>query len=69
MGTDYETYSVVYSCTPVFAGLITLEFMWILTRKNYEPGTLEYENIVNITHSIINEKVPNFDINTMLTTP
>ena len=69
LATDYETYSVVYSCTPVLAGMISLDYVWILTRQNYEPGTVEYENIINTTHSIIQEKVPKFDLNTLLTTP
>ena len=69
LSTDYLTYSVVYSCTPVLAGMINLDYIWILTRENYEPGTPEYDNIVSITHSVIQEKVPNFDVSTMVTTP
>ncbi|RZF38442.1 hypothetical protein LSTR_LSTR011932 [Laodelphax striatellus] len=29
--TDYESYSVVYSCTSIF-GLFNLKFLWLLTR-------------------------------------
>ncbi len=40
--TDYYNYSIVYSCTGVAANMISLEYMWVLTRKTYLPGSPDY---------------------------
>jgi lipocalin len=32
--TDYDSYALVYSCTPIIKGLLKLEMIWILARQN-----------------------------------
>ena len=39
LSTDYTTYSIVYSCTPYLAGAICLNFLWVLSRAPYVPGS------------------------------
>merc|ERR1711973_382996 len=41
--TDYENYSIVYSCVDYLIGLIHFEFAWILTREpNANPALVEH---------------------------
>jgi len=38
---DPNDYSIVYSCSQIIGGLITIEYMWILARKPYNIGSIE----------------------------
>jgi len=31
--TDYDTYSIVYSCSNIIPGLVSFDFLWILARE------------------------------------
>ena len=33
LDTDYDSYSIVYSCTEVLGGIYSMEYVWILTRE------------------------------------
>ena len=56
LDTDYETYSIVYSCSD-FADLFTFELLWVLS-KNKE---LDQDTMNKVTQTII-EKVPSYDL-------
>ena len=53
--TDYENYSVVYSCTPRLWGLATDEAVWVLTR---EPSL--NDDLFERAESKIKEILPNY---------
>ena len=56
MDTDYETYSIVYSCENWFGGLASFDYMWILSRT---PGM--EEALVSSLVAQIEEKVANYE--------
>jgi len=42
LDTDYENYSIVYSCVDYIFGLVHFEFAWILGReKNMDPALIQ----------------------------
>ncbi|KAL9929202.1 apolipoprotein D-like [Glossina fuscipes fuscipes] len=47
LGTDYENYAVVYSCTD-FLGIVNTKVIWILTRQRF-PG----DDVVNEARDLI----------------
>ena len=42
MATDYKSYSIVYSCTPLLAGAFCFELLWVLARQPYVPRSAEW---------------------------
>ena len=40
LDTDYETYTIVYSCTPILADAFNIEYLWILSRKPLAEGSI-----------------------------
>ncbi len=69
MATDYLTYSVVYSCTPILADAISINYMWILTRDIYQPGTPAFDTIQTTAYAAIQAQLPDYDLSIMQTTP
>ena len=57
MDTDYENFSIVYSCKPIWWGFASQEYLWILTRDP-EP-TDEY--IDSLVKQIIEQKLPDYE--------
>lgn len=55
LGTDYDNYSVVYTCGSRFEGLMHREVVWILTRKP-NPD----RDVIDKAYSIIEEKLPHY---------
>ena len=53
--TDYETYSVVYSCIPY--PFFKDEIMWILTRARIPDSS-----IITTAENIIKAKLPNYSL-------
>jgi len=43
--TDYDNFSVIYSCQAYFSGLIRSEFAWILMRHPHLKGSPEFLDI------------------------
>ena len=41
LSTDYQNYSIVYSCSPLLAGAFCFELMWVLSRQPLVPGSPE----------------------------
>ena len=56
VSTDYETYSIVYSCEE-FLGVAKIEYLWILSRE-IEPLADFYEDLFKI----IKSEIPNYDM-------
>ena len=52
-GTDYDNYSIVYSCSPFYGG--GFEMLWILARER-ELNDEQYSKII----AEINEKIPSY---------
>ena len=69
LATDYSTYSVVYSCTPVLADAISINYMWILTRATYQPGTPAFNEIQTTAYAAISAQLPDYDFSTFYVTP
>lgn len=53
--TDYDSYSVVYSCSH-FLGLGTNEFLWIFTRKPQEIASSAFKTISQKVLKIVDQK-------------
>ena len=56
ISTDYDTYTVVYSCNEHFSGLFSTDVMWILAREQ----SLEDEALLDII-KVIDERVPGYN--------
>ena len=56
LDTDYDTYTVVYSCAEFFDGVASFDYLWILARENQLDDATMLEIIAKI-----DEKVPNYD--------
>ena len=55
LGTDYISYTVVYSCEKVF-GFLYQDDLWILTRDNIID-----KEVKDAAHDVIKEKAPFYD--------
>ena len=66
LSTDYSTYSAVYSCTPVLADAISINYMWILTRSTYEPGTPAYNDVQATAYAAISAQLPDYDFSNLI---
>ena len=56
LDTDYETYTVVYSCSNIAKGLASFEFLWILSRT----PTLDDATMISIVEKI-DAKLPKYN--------
>ena len=65
MQTDYDTFSVIYSCQTYVFDFVKYELAWVLTRKpldrNNSEDASEIDRIYNIAKDLFNANVPNFD--------
>ena len=65
MQTDYDTFSVIYSCQTYVFDFVKFELAWVLTRKpldrNNSEDASEIDRIYNIAKDLFNANVPNFD--------
>ena len=55
ISTDYDTYSLVYSCSSAFFGLMKTESMWMLTRE-----TEITDEVANSIKEKMEETVPGY---------
>ena len=55
LDTDYETYTVVHSCSDILGGLASWDAFWILAREN----TLDDTQMLDII-DIVEEKLPSY---------
>ena len=62
VATDYESYSIVYSCASVM-GFVAMENCWVLAREAYEPGTVEQAEFELKIRAVMAEKLPGMDFN------
>ena len=65
MQTDYDTFSVVYSCD-----IVKFQVAWILTRKPLDrrnPADVsEINRIYSLAKNLLNTNVPNFDFDQVM---
>lgn len=59
--TDYNSFTIVYSCTMLFANLFKAEYAYVLTRKPYELNDPEFKVIEERVRFVLNNKLPDFD--------
>ena len=59
MDTDYDTYSIVYSCNDLFFGYFSLDYLWILYREPVMPA-----ESLNARLETIKEKLPHYSLYT-----
>mmetsp|Transcript_72761 Transcript_72761/g.100889 ORF Transcript_72761/g.100889 Transcript_72761/m.100889 type:complete len:157 (+) Transcript_72761:152-622(+) len=60
IGTDYTTYSIVYSCSAYVGGLYNIEYAWVLTRDPLTDQS-DIDSITTTTDAIFADKVPTYD--------
>lgn len=62
LSTDYDSYAVVYSCTDIVAGSVSLfEFAWVLTREPLTEESADFERIDTLAREVFAEQLPAFD--------
>ena len=54
--TDYDTYTIVYSCKEYFGGMVSSDYFWILAREQ----KLADETLTDII-KVANEKIPGYN--------
>ena len=59
--TDYENYSVVYSCTNFLFGLYRSEYAWILTRSHSDLDPEKAKHYEKLGREILERDVPGYD--------
>ena len=64
--TDHTSYSVVYGCDSFIAGMIKLEWMWVLTRNPLEINSADWTSMQTTVFNAITTKIPTFDPNTRM---
>ena len=64
--TDYTSYSIVYSCQQV--GPFSLDTSWLLVRDQIEEGTSAFTSMISLIDPIYEEKLPNYDRDTLMST-
>ena len=55
LDTDYETYSIVYSCADLFDGIVSFDYLWFLAR---EPELSDQKMLELIGK--VEERLPNY---------
>ena len=63
LSTDYENYTVIYTCAGL-AGLYNIEYVWILCRDT-DPS----QDIIDTAMDAVRTKVPLYDITALTRTP
>ena len=62
LSTDYDTYTMVYSCENFAANAyIWTEDAWILTRDQIVPGSADYDAVMETVSEVYAEKLPDYD--------
>ena len=62
MSTDYTGHSVIYACDNFSAGMIKVEWLWVLVRDALEIGTSDHDTMKAKVFDIIDEKLDgNYD--------
>ena len=59
---DYQDHIIVYSCTPIVGGAAKLEYLWILTRKNFNIGDADHTEMRDRMFKKIRQILPLYDI-------
>jgi len=70
MQTDYDTFSVIYSCQNYVFDIVKYELAWVLTRKpldrNNSEDASEINRIYTIAKDLLNKNVPDFDFDSIM---
>lgn len=66
--TDYESYSIIYSCRTLLFGKVKNEYAWIVTREPLDPlaNTKEFNKITQRAKEVFKENVSDFDFDKMM---
>ena len=62
---DYNDYSIVHGCTQFYGGLVTTDYLWIISRHPYLVGSPESNAFKQKVFAEVQKKVPHFDVNTI----
>ena len=68
LDTDYENYSIIYSCRTFFFGKAKTEYAWILTREPLDPieNTNKFNEITQKARDVLAKNVPGFDFDAVM---
>lgn len=63
LDTDYENYTIVYSCRTLLGGRAKNEYIWILSRNPLDPtvDSEEHARITSHAKEVMAKNVPGFD--------
>ena len=65
ISVDHNDYSIVYSCSLYYGGMLGLEYLWILSRNPYLIGSDDSNAFKSKVFNAIQEIIPHFDIKTI----
>ena len=66
LDTDYTNFAVVYSCTTILGGCLSIfKYVWVLSRKPLTYGTAEYDTFMVNVNAILAAKTPKYDTRIM----
>ena len=69
MDTDYTSYVVVYSCGDYLtAGITYSTYSWVLVRDKIEDGSADFTAMMSKVDAIYEEKIPEYEHETRMTT-
>ena len=70
MQTDYDTFSVIYSCQNDVVDIVKYELAWVLTRQPLDRSNpadaAEIQRIYSLAKDLLNKNVPNFDFDQIM---
>lgn len=68
LDTDYENYTVVYSCRTLLSGRVKNEYVWVLTRNPLDAAidSKEHARITNLAKDVLAKNVPGFDFDKVM---
>lgn len=67
--TDYDEYSVVYSCQNLGKWFFKLEYAWILMREPHDHETISFEEIEAKGINVLKKAVPSYDVSNLRRNP
>ena len=69
LDTNYDDYSIAYSCQELGFGILKFEYAWILMREPHCHDSVPFEEIEEKGIEVLKKKVPSYDINRLVRNP